>query len=125
MRGCCQWGTLLGLQEVARANASSTQTNLVPLLNPIIRGWANHHRHVVSNALFAWIEHRIWHILCKWAVRRHPMKPAKWVKRKYFHVRGYRRWVFATKTIVRGCAHHSGLSAASMVPIVRHFKIQS
>ena len=116
---------LATVREVVRENASSTQANLVRLLNPIIRGWANYHRHVVSKARFAWVDHQVWYVLWKWAVRRHPMKPADWVKRKYFHVRGYRHWVFATKVIVNGRARHCEIFAAFTVPIVRHVKIQS
>jgi RNA-directed DNA polymerase len=115
---------LATVREVVRANASATQANLLLLLNPIIRGWANYHRHVVSKARFSWIDSQIWYILWKWAVRRHPMKPANWVKGKYFHVRGFRHWVFATKVIVNGCARYNELFAASRVAIVRHVKIQ-
>ena len=53
------------------------------------------------------------------------MKPTHWVKLKYFHVRRYRHWVFATKTIVSGRTHYSELFAASTVSIVRHVKVQS
>jgi RNA-directed DNA polymerase len=116
---------LATVREVVRANASSTQANLLRLLNPIIRGWANYHRHVVSKARFAWIDHEIWYVLWKWALRRHPMKPIHWVKLKYFHVRGYRHWVFATKEIVGGRAVYRELFAAMTVPIVRHVKAQS
>jgi RNA-directed DNA polymerase len=114
---------LATVREVVRANASATQANLLLLLNPIIRGWANYHRHVVSKARFAWIDHQIWYVLWKWAVRRHPMKPANWVKGRYFHVRGSRHWVFATKTVVPGCVRYFELFAASTVPIVRHIKV--
>lgn len=115
---------LATVRGVIRANATSTQANLLLVLNPIIRGWANYHRHVVSKARFAWVDHQIWYILWKWAVRRHPMKPANWVKRKYFLVRGHRHWVFATKTIVNGYARFGELFATSTVTIVRHVKVQ-
>jgi RNA-directed DNA polymerase len=37
-------------------------------------------------------------MLWTWARRRHPRKPAKWIKAKYFHAMGTRKWVFAVKT---------------------------
>jgi RNA-directed DNA polymerase len=52
------------------------------------------------------------------------MKPVHWVQRKYFHVRGSRHWVFATRTLVDGCVRYLELFAASSVAIVRHVKIQ-
>jgi RNA-directed DNA polymerase len=103
---------LLGkVREVVRANLGATQANLLFVLNPIIRGWANYHRHVVSKARFAWLDHQIWYILWKWAVRRHPMKAANWVKNRYFHRQGHRSWVFATKTLLDGCWTHVELRA--------------
>lgn len=44
----------------------------------------------------------IWRILWRWAVRRHAMKGAKWVKKKYFHVEGTRHWVFASDDRING-----------------------
>jgi len=41
-------------------------------------------------------------------MRRHPMKPAGWVKNRYFRIVGYRHWVFAAK--VRGDGGISFLS---------------
>jgi RNA-directed DNA polymerase len=116
---------LLGkVREVVRANLGATQANLLFVLNPIIRGWANYHRHVVSKARFAWLDHQIWYILWKWAVRRHPMKAANWVKNRYFHQQGHRSWVFATKTLLDGCWTHVEIFAASTIAIVRHLKVQ-
>jgi RNA-directed DNA polymerase len=116
---------LATVREIVRANAGATQANLLLLLNPVIRGWANYHRHVVSKARFAWVDHQIWYILWKWAVRRHPMKPANWVKNKYFHVCGYRHWVFAPTMIIGGCARLCEIFAASTIKIVRHVKVDS
>jgi len=112
------------VREIVRANLGATQANLLFILNPIIRGWANYHRHVVSKARFAWLDHKIWYILWKWAVRRHPMKPANWVKDRYFHCRGHRSWVFATRAMVGGSVRDVELFAASTIAIVRHVKIR-
>lgn len=113
------------VREIVQANKGATQANLLLVLNPIIRGWAQFHRHVVSKSRFSWIDHQIWFLLWKWAVRRHPMKAAGWVKQRYFHVRGHRHWVFATKILVGGYARRLDLFEAMTVSIVRHVKIQS
>lgn len=112
------------VRETVKANKSATQANLVRLLSPIIRGWAMYHRHVVAKSRFSWIDHQIWYLLWKWAVRRHPMKPARWVKQRYFQVYGNRRWVFATKASTGNTNVALELFSASTVAISRHIKIQ-
>jgi RNA-directed DNA polymerase len=57
---------------------------LIAKLNPIIRGWANHHRYVCSAEAF-WTAERIIHYqVLRWARRTHPNKSYGWLKRKYF-----------------------------------------
>jgi RNA-directed DNA polymerase len=41
------------------------------------------------------VDHAIFEILWLWARRRPPNKGRRWVKDKYFHEIGHRRWVFA------------------------------
>ena len=112
------------VREIVRENLGATQANLLLVLNPIIRGWANYHRHVVSKARFAWLDHQIWYALWKWCVRRHPMKPANWVKNRYFQRLGHRNWVFATRALVGNRLKRVELFAASTMAIVRHVKIR-
>ncbi|SFB65298.1 group II intron reverse transcriptase/maturase, partial [Azotobacter beijerinckii] len=111
------------VREVVNGNKAATQANLILTLNPIIRGWAMYHRHVVAAARFAWIDHQIWRILWRWAVRRHAMKNAHWVKQRYFRVVGRRHWVFACKETKHGMSQPVWLFAATSVPIIRHVKI--
>jgi Group II intron, maturase-specific domain len=83
------------IREVIKANKMAKQANLIRLLNPILRGWANYHSHVVAKETFARVDTDVWSMLWRWAVRRHPNKGARWVKEKYFKTRGVRNWVFA------------------------------
>ncbi|MGA3683719.1 group II intron maturase-specific domain-containing protein [Pseudomonas graminis] len=71
-----------------------TQANLIGLLNPVLRGWANYHSHVVAKKVFNQVDSAVWDMLWRWAVRRHPRKTRRWVKDRYFKVQGARRWVF-------------------------------
>ena len=66
------------VREVIKGNASVTQEALIRRLNPIIRRWTMYHRHVVAKATFSTIDSHIWHLLWKWARRRHPTKGARW-----------------------------------------------
>ncbi|RCV65440.1 Retron-type reverse transcriptase [Methanophagales archaeon] len=67
-------------------------------LNPIIIGWSNYHRSVVSKEVFSNLDYRMWNMLWRWAKRRHQDKNSKtWIVRKYWHSEGSRNWMFSTK----------------------------
>lgn len=82
------------VRRVVKANAQATAGHLILQLNPILRGWANYHRHVVSKAIFGTVAHHTINILWRWATRRHPRKSRKWIKQKYFRTVSGRNWVF-------------------------------
>jgi RNA-directed DNA polymerase len=56
---------------------------LIRKLNPLLRGWANYHRHVVSKRAFARVEHYLRAMLWRWARRNHPNKSRGWIQRRY------------------------------------------
>jgi RNA-directed DNA polymerase len=101
------------------ANKSAKTDNLIGMLNPVIRGWANFYRHVVSQNIFDKLDNAIWAMTWKWAKRRHPNKSLRWIKSKYFQRKGSRNWVFGEK---KGKLE---LLAMSSIPIRRHIKIKS
>ncbi len=63
---------------------SWSQEHLINKLNPIIRGWTNYHRSVVSSETFRKLDHILWAMLWKWAKRRHHNKSKKWIVDKYW-----------------------------------------
>src|ERR1700682_5226126 len=79
------------IREVIKGNKTAKQANLIRLLNPILRGWANYHRHAVAKETFARVDTYVWSMLWQWAVRRHPEKGARWVKDKYFKTQGWEK----------------------------------
>ena len=80
------------------SNAKSwTQDELIRNLNPIIRGWANYHRHIVAKDIFQKLYSYTWKITWRWGERRHPNKGLKWIFNKYWIPEGSRKWVFQTK----------------------------
>jgi RNA-directed DNA polymerase len=72
------------IRKVFRKARSITQADLIKILNPKIRGWANYHRSVVSKETFSRIDAVIWHLCFRWAKRRHPDKSKGWVLEQYF-----------------------------------------
>ena len=84
----------------------------------MLQGFSMYHRFAVSKETFAYIEHRLWTMLWKWAKRRHPNKPKKWIVKKYFATEGKRKWVFKDST---------GNKIINMpsIPIVRFIMLKS
>ncbi len=82
------------VREVVKANKAVTAGKLIGKLNPIIRGWANYHRHVVSKETFSKVDNEIYHTIRRWIRRKHPRKFDKWIAKKYFTTIGGDHWVF-------------------------------
>ena len=114
------------IREVIKGNKTAKQVNLIKLLNPVLRGWANYHSHVVAKETFGRIDTHVWSLLWRWAVRRHPNKGARWIKEKYFKSRGSRHWIFtATEEKEDGTKREHILLHESDTPIKRHIKIKA
>lgn len=119
---------LTKVREVIKTHQGASAGQLITQLNPLIQGWANYHRHVVSKKTFSKIDHLIWHKLWRWAKRRHRNKPTPWIKQKYFDPpnREGRRWQFFGQTIDQhGQKHQICLVYASQTPITYHPKIKT
>jgi RNA-directed DNA polymerase len=58
--------------------------DLIRKLNPLLRGWANYHRHVIAKRRFGSIDHYLNGTLWRWARREHPNKSAGWISQRYF-----------------------------------------
>jgi RNA-directed DNA polymerase len=114
------------VRGIIRTNKGATAGHLIANLNPIIRGWANYHRHVVSKKIFGKVDNAIYEALWDWARRRHPHKSRGWVIRKYHHNSGARQWVFFGEVKGKnGALKNIELFRASSVPIKRHTKIKA
>jgi len=114
------------VRERIKDSRGMTAGDLIEHLNPLIRGWALYHRHVVSKAIYDSVDHAIFKALWAWAVRRHRNKTRWWIKDKYFHVHGRRHWVFTG--VVRDATGQRcvvRLGAAAQVRIQRHLKIRA
>lgn len=90
------------MRTIDKENKTATQDLLIRKLNPVIRGWVNYHRYVVSADIFGLVDHRIFECLWKWACRRHKRKGRKWIANKYWHHIDNRTWTFAAEPAFRG-----------------------
>jgi len=110
-----------------KASGSETQATLIRKLNPVIRGWANYHRHIVATRTFKSVDNAIWRALWQWALSRHPKKGRRWVAQNYWHTTRLQRWAFAVDTGERSAEGKTiwlRLACAAETEIRRHRKIK-
>jgi len=113
------------IRKVVKENQGATAGHLILQLNPLIRGWARYHQHVVSKEIFQDVDSAIFEMVWQWARKRHNNKPRRWIKDKYFHVHEGRNWVFTGTVIGReGAWETVRLFRAAQTPIQRHIKLQ-
>jgi RNA-directed DNA polymerase len=106
------------MRTLQGANAAA----VIARLNPIIRGWACYYRTVVSARVFNALDHYMWTLTYRWALRSHRNKPKTWVVDRYygaFNTARTDRWVFGDRD--------SGayLIKFSWIPIVRHQMVKA
>jgi len=98
---------------------------LIRRLNPIIRGWANYHKYVVSKKVFWKLSKYIFDKLLKWAKQQHPNKKINWIWKKYFTC-GSQNGRFSVVVVGKdNITRIFQLFAIGLVPIRRFTKIKS
>ena len=113
------------VRTIINANKTAKAGHLTLKLNPVIRGWVNFHRHVVSKQIFSQVDSQIFKALWQWAKRRHPRRGKEWIRRKYFDS-PRRQWSFhGTVTNRQGKSRQAWLRQANLTPIQRHIKVQA
>ncbi len=107
-------------------NLSSTEQEiLIKKLNPILRGFANYYKGVVSKETFSYISYRVWQYLWRWGKRRHSSKNTKWIRKRYFKTIKGNKWIFACNTSDRrGKDKELVLYQIGYTPIERHIKVR-
>ncbi len=94
---------------------------IVMVLNPIIRGWANYFRTGVASRTFSDLEHWMFQRQRRYAQRRHPNKGPQWWFEKYWgrlNLDRYDNWVFGDKD------SGSHLVKFTWFPIERHVMVK-
>ena len=83
-------------QEWQDLNGQNAEA-VIRKLNPILKGWGNYYRTVVSTDTFQKIDFYNYHKLVRWLKKTHPNKPSRWIAETYFgRLRMERKdnWVF-------------------------------
>lgn len=75
---------ILALNHRMKKMRSYPQWKLIKELNPVIWGWSNYYRTVVSSDIFSTCDRHVWFQLQSWAKRRHSRKKRSWIDAKYW-----------------------------------------
>ncbi len=108
------------LSEMVASHKAAPQAALISKLNPIIRGWSNYYRTVVSKETYSYMDHYLWTILWQWAKRRHPNKSSHWIARKYWSLSEDGKWRFRCQIGEEKIT----LYRYSETEIIRHIKVK-
>jgi RNA-directed DNA polymerase len=105
----------------------ATAERVIQQLNPILRGWTNNYKHMVSGQVFSYVKDRIFRMIWSWCLRRHAKdhKGKRWIRRKYFGTHGNSTWVFQSKWCTKdGESYRIFLFDPETVQIERHVKVK-
>jgi RNA-directed DNA polymerase len=109
------------ISECVTNHKAVSQKELIRMITPKIRGWANFFRHSAAKQTFSLMDNKVFKLLWKWAKRRHPDKGAHWIKAKYFKTKGKQHWVFSATDKKQALE----LPLFDATKIIRHTKIKN
>ena len=111
------------LKEVFKEIRGHNQLAVIFKLQPIIRGWGNYHKSVVSKEIYNELDNYIFSKLKKWGKREHSKKSWEKIKQKYWGRLCPGRndnWVFGYKAKSNNEEFSCYLEKLAWIPIVRH-----
>lgn len=82
------------IKALCKQAAGAAPEQLIDRLNPVLRGWANYHRHVICGKTFRQLDSYVWRRLYRWAKHRHASKTGRWISERYFPHRKGESWRF-------------------------------
>ncbi|MEA2495366.1 MAG: RNA-directed polymerase, partial [Thermoleophilaceae bacterium] len=65
-----------------RSTVNLSLDQLIHVLNPILRGWANYYRHAASSRCFAYLSHYLWWRVIRWLRKKYPRLNWKQIRRR-------------------------------------------
>jgi len=86
------------IKQRLRKLGHRSQAEVIKTLSPVIRGWADYYKTVVSSEVFHYCDMVLSVQLTRWAIRKHQTRGKRWIRKKYWLTIGNDHWVFATKT---------------------------
>ena len=107
------------IKTLCKSHKGVTPEQLINKLNPVIRGWANYHRHIICADMFSKVDSFVWGRVYRWCKRRHPDKTGQWIALRYFLSSNWKGWRFTDPN-----TGTSLIKIGELVKQQRHVKIQ-
>jgi RNA-directed DNA polymerase len=108
------------VKAICKASGGATQAQLIDKLNPVLRGWANYHRHVICAESFSKLDNYVWRRLFRWGKRRHPDKSGIWIAERYFREQDGYQWTFTDTASGKALIH-----VQQAIKHQRHIKVRA
>lgn len=105
------------VRDIIKSNLKAPQCTLINKLNPVIRGWCNYYKRVISKDIFNTAYYHTFNALMNWAFKRTNHKKKKKTFRKYFVYKNG-SWNFQTVKEVTLIKH------TSIKVGIRHIKVK-
>ena len=109
--------------NLIRSHVRAPMEALIRKLNPILRGWANYHRHVVSARAFSRVDTYVFKQLWRMVLRRHQDKPKGWLIKNYWSAAG--KHIFSITHKANNKSYILKAIRISSIGIKRHIKIKA
>ena len=107
------------IRAICKSHKGATPDKLINKLNPVLRGWANYHRHIICIERFSKVDSFVWGRVYRWCKRRHPDKTGRWIAKRYFLHDKRSGWHFTDPA-----TGNSLIKIAEKVKQQRHIKIK-
>ena len=115
------------IKETVKKGYGWKGSDLISALNPVIKGWANYHRKVVSKATFSELDNYIYQETFRWTMRKFSGHNRYKAVDRYFRNRSLtRRWIFSDVVRAKdGTKKHVCINKMMDIKIQRHVKVRS
>jgi RNA-directed DNA polymerase len=115
------------IKETVKKGYGWKGSELISALNPIIKGWANYHRKVVSKATFSELDNYIYQETFRWTMRKFKGHNRYKAMDRYFRNRSLtRRWIFSDVVKDKdGKKKYVCINKMMDIKIQRHVKVRS
>jgi RNA-directed DNA polymerase len=120
------------VRETVRQCRGSNLGVVIERLNPMIRGWANYHRHGVPLERYGYVDYQVYQTVWRFLKRSHPNKSSKWIYSQYIQRDPENRGRLAPAARVKKVVRKDGstilktiyLRAAAATKRVWHLKVR-
>lgn len=118
--------TLVGKCKAIIKAHGGTNAELIRKLNPVLRGWANYHRHIYAYHCFEHVDLRIFNLVWNWLKRRHCTNGKRWRARSNFCFHRGRNWtLFGKYKTAAGAARTAYLLRTTTLRTIPYAKIRA